>query len=229
MDITLLRTGEHMLDVRVRPADHFDGVFSSVVFTLRWDAVTGIVLSPAIAPENAPLTITHSGQVTTNENAMYQVFAGFGFSSLSGNGDPWEAGQEYTILTIPFIGSGAIELMNDAFTTGRNGGYYVTLNGHDHTGLIYDHLSTTVDRTANDADPQLLAWPSPAIDVLNYSSSPEDVGGLLEVLDAAGRRVYNERLSASTGRIDITGLTSGTYLLRLTIGGQVRGFSFQKQ
>ncbi len=143
VDITLVRSG-NTLDVRVRPSDYFDGVFSSLVFTLRWESGSSIALAPATAPDDASITTARSGQAHADGAYRYQVFAGFSFSSLSENGQHWDAGMEYTVLSIPYSGSGEVELVNDGWTNARNGDYYVSLNGVDLTGVIYAEASTAV-------------------------------------------------------------------------------------
>ena len=83
------------LEVKVRPTSEFDGVFSSVVFTLRWDKSTGITLGEAVVPEGTPIRTTRSGQTHEEGVFNYLVFAGFGFDVMSASGQRYEAGKEY--------------------------------------------------------------------------------------------------------------------------------------
>ena len=82
IDIGLFQEGQ-MLEVRVRPNADFDGIFSAVVFTVRWDGSTGATLGD-IVQEGAAATYIPtkvSGGVHEVGNMKYQVYAGFGFES----------------------------------------------------------------------------------------------------------------------------------------------------
>ena len=138
MDIGLFHN-DGTLEVKVRPTSEFDGVFSSVVFALRWDKSTNLLLGDAVTPDGAPISTRKSGTLHEEGVFNYLVFAGFGFDVMSETGLRWEAGQEYTILTIPVEGKGVVELVNDEWTgiTTNNADYYVSLGGHDKTGVIY--------------------------------------------------------------------------------------------
>lgn len=62
------------------------------------------------------------------------------------------------------------------------------------------------------------AYPNPVSEVLSVIL-PEGGAFDAEVLDAAGRIVLQRRLSADRASVDVQGLTSGTYLLRIRTSG----------
>lgn len=220
LDITLYRTPE-AVEVRVTPHADFDGVFSSLVFTLR--------CSPAIelgAVANAPrsgTTIAASGPAMEDGTEMYQVFTGFGFTPLAEDGVSWEAGEERTLCTIPYEGVGTIDLVNDGHTASHNGDYYVSLNGLDRTGAILEETLTSVgdDAIGTVGAGALQLWPVPATDHVNVSLAAFSGAVQLEVIDAYGRVVKRERTSGAVGRLDLEDLAAGRYMLRATQGAQV--------
>ncbi len=220
MDIGLFNNGNGALEVKVRPTTEFNGVFSSVVFSLRWDKNTDITLGDAVSPENAPLNTRRSGQLREDGNFNYMVFAGFGFDEMAQVGMNWEAGAEYTILSIPVSGVGAVELVNDNWTNAlhNNGDFYVSLGGMDKTGTIYKSLAATADLEGT-----VMIKPNPNEGHFSFSFiSEEPVDLRIEVLNTLGQTAFNENLRGFSGtyvkEMDLTTMSEGIYYLRLTRG-----------
>lgn len=224
MDIGLHHADDGQLEVRVRPSADFDGIFSSLVFALRWDKNTDITLGEAVAPASAPyITTTRSGAQREDGTFAYQVFAGFGYQPMQGLGMHWEAGKEYTILRIPVSGRGAVELVNDAWTREEtaNADYYVALGGTDRTGIIYKSAAATTD-----LDGTVTIQPNPNEGRFNFafvSDTPSDIR--VEVLSTLGQNVYQEQLRGFEGSfrkdMDLTALSDGIYYLRITRGDAI--------
>jgi len=99
-----------VLEVKVRPEADFSGIFSSLVFTIRWDANSGGSLGPIGQEEGtaAYMGVAKSGNVREAGAFRYMVYAGFGMSPMSAQGVNWLAGEEYTIATIPVTGQGSL-------------------------------------------------------------------------------------------------------------------------
>src|SRR5690606_1253852 len=73
---------------------------------------------------------------------------------------------------------------------------------------------------------QFAYYPNPAFDVLNIISSKSIQK--VEVFNLAGQRVKDE--NKSIGKLNISSLTAGTYLFRLTLdGGEVETFKIRKK
>lgn len=222
LDIGLFHEQEGQLAVKVRPSADFDGVFSSVVFTLRWDKNTDIALGDAQAPENTPINTRRSGNRHEEGNFNYMVYAGFGFEPMSASGGRWTAGEEYTILTIPVSGKGAVELVNDQWTgaTMNNGDFYASLGGHDKTGTIYKSIATTTDM-----DGTVSIKPNPNEGVFQFSFYSDEAADIrVEVVNSLGQSSFMENLRNYTGfyvhDMDLTKMTEGVYYLKLTRAGK---------
>jgi len=221
VDIGLHHTDDGMLEVKVRPSSDFDGIFSSLVFALRWDKNTDIALGEAQPSATSPyITTTRSGNQREDGTFEYQVFAGFGYQPMNSLGLHWEAGKEYTILRIPVTGRGAVELVNDAWTREEtaNADYYVALGGADHTGQIYKSVAATTDL---DGTVTIQPNPNEGRFVFSFvSDAPSDIR--IEVLSTLGQTVYNEQLRAFEGSfrkdMDLTTHSDGIYYLRITRG-----------
>ncbi|MCB9170747.1 MAG: T9SS type A sorting domain-containing protein [Flavobacteriales bacterium] len=223
VDITLVDNGNNELEVRLRPDGDFSDFFSSIVFTIRWDATSPANLGNVsqVMPEAAYIPVAKSGDDTTANGYRYQVFAGFGTVPLNTLGASWSANQEVTLMTIPVVnGSSMFEIVNDSWTgdVQNNGDYYISLNGLDVTGVIYsiptgilmgDPLLGSFDVRPNPTDGRT--------DLFLTVPKMQDI--LLEMTDATGRMVWKEARTDLVGdlhrSIDLSRSAPGMYTLRV--------------
>jgi len=220
VDIGLFRTGG-MLEVRVRPEADFDGIFSSLVFTIRWDRTTGATLGEMIQEGAAEqyIPIIRSGNTREVGSSNYQVFAGFGMSPMQANGFQWRAGEEYVIATIAVTGKAEFELVNDAYTNeaANNADYYVALGGSDRTGVIFKNLATA------DEEGGVVILPNPNQGQFTFTFSvPSATDITVDVMNALGQSVFNERINSFEGtyrkEMDLTSMSKGVYYVRIKRG-----------
>lgn len=236
MDITLVPGQNNDLEVRVRPDGDFDGVFSSISFTIRWSAASGANLGSI---DQLPMAqdivgVTHSGPEQVDGSYRYQVFVGFGFTAISDIPSVLNANTEFTLCTIPVLNAQDVfTIVNDGWTASNNADYYVSLNGLDRTGQIYDQ-STGVEQGMNEGD-WLSASPSPVVDIATLSIGAGVGRGevVLQLFDAAGRVVWNSAVAASGGAIrepvDMSGMEAGVYFLRARAHGWERTLRLVKR
>jgi hypothetical protein len=219
VDITLHEGLNGSVEVSVVPRSDFDGIFSALVFTLRWDANTGATLGKVMQDDmaSASLTLEESGSVHQEGTTNYQVYAGFGMQRLVDAGRTWEAGKEYLVATIPVEGGAKVELVNDAWTgqERNNGDYYVSLGGQDLTGNI---LKGIVD--GGNGELGLSIVPNPNRGLFNITLEvPQATDLRIELVNALGSLVYAEDLTEFSGTfredMDLTGTNSGVYYLKL--------------
>ncbi|HRH39931.1 MAG TPA: T9SS type A sorting domain-containing protein, partial [Flavobacteriales bacterium] len=219
-DVGLYRNGDK-LEVRVRPASGFDGIFSSMVFAIRWDRSTGATLG-TLQQEGAAaqyLPIAKSGAVHQNGNANYQIYAGFGMTPMTALETNWQAGKEYVVASIPVSGKGEFELANDAWTNeaANNADYYVSLGGHDKTGVIYKGLASAEE----DGNISIQPNPNNGAFIFTFTAKvQEDV--TIDVVNSLGQSVFNETLRAFQGtyrkEMDLTTGGTGVYYLKVKRG-----------
>ncbi len=210
------------IEVKVRPQADFDGIFSAVVFTVRWDKNSGAALGTINGSATAAMIpMTKSGLRRDNGVDNYQVFSGVGFQTLEAMGTAWEAGKEYTILTIPYTGTAEFELVNDAWTNvpENNANYYVSLGGKDETGIIY--RGTT--GLAESLDSTVLIQPNPNTGLFTFSFAVADEADIeVEIINTLGQVMYTETLTDFSGRftheMDLTDESNGVYYLKLKDG-----------
>lgn len=224
VDITLVQTIEGPVEVRIRPDGTFDGLLSSIVFTVRWaDGQANLGTVQQFSPVNFYCGVTKSGPEQVFNGFRYQVFAGFGFVPLSEVPTAWTGGEEIVLCRVNVInGSSAFSIVNDDWTNdiNNNGNYFISLNGQDRTGEIYT-ISTMLSAETPSVDGPFIA-PNPADRQLTITM-PEGQGGPmgLRVLDAAGRAVMQEQLLFQAGAqvtLDVSSLPAGAYVVHLLSG-----------
>lgn len=141
VDITLVPVTAARYEVRIRPDGTFNGLFSSLVFTLRWSDASGVTLAefqPTAAMIDLGIYPAIAGDMVIDGGYRYAAHVAFGSSSLAIEGQTWTPGQEVVIGTIDQVGgTSPIEIVNDTWTGTNNSDYFLSLNGVDRTGVIY--------------------------------------------------------------------------------------------
>lgn len=224
VDIGLFQNDAGQLEVKVRPQSGFDGIVSSIVFTIRWDRTTGAALGQGIQSEQTMqfLPISPSGQVHEVGAFNYQVFAGFGFQKMAMTGSDWQAGQEYTVLTIPVQGAAGFELVNDNWTgeLANNADYFTSLGGEDRTGIIYKSLAVPANFEST-----VTILPNPNDGMFTFSFLMGELSDVrVEILSTLGQTVFSEYLPKFEGsyirEMDLTAQSNGIYYLKITRGDE---------
>jgi len=220
VDIGLHRNGDN-LEVHVRPQSSFNGIFSSVVFTIRWDRSQGAAVGTLVqeGPAAQYIPLMRSGGLREQGAFNYMVYAGFGISPLESLETSWNAGEEYVIAKIPVTGKGEFELLNDAWTgeAANNADYYVSLGGVDRTGIIYKGLVTA------DEDGSVNIQPNPNDGQFTFSfRNAEAMDVTIEILNTLGQSVFNETVRELEGtyrrEMDISTMSNGIYYLKIKRG-----------
>ncbi len=220
VDIGLYQNN-NMLEVRVKPGSDFDGIFSSVVFTIKWDRSTGAALGTLTqeGPAQQYIPIQRSGNVHEHGPMNYQVFAGFGNNTLATQSVAWTAGEEYVIALIPVTGKAEFELVNDAWTDqpAHNANYYVSLGGHDKTGVIYKSIANAEE------DGSVVIQPNPNQGLFTFSFENKNASDItVEVMNSLGQSVFSDAIPAFEGtyrkEMDISSMSNGVYYLKVKRG-----------
>lgn len=221
VDITLVQTVEGPVEVRIRPDGPFDGLMSSIVFTVRWaDGQANLGTVQQFSPVNFYCGVTKSGPEQVSNGFRYQVFAGFGFVPLYDVPTAWTGGEEIVLCRINVInGTSAFNIVDDDWTNdiNNNGNYFISLNGQDRTGEIYT-ISTAAEEVLASSGEVIMA-PVPADRMLSITMPGEHAGPVdLRVTDAAGRMVRQEKLVVQGDvpvTVDVSALPAGAYVLHL--------------
>lgn len=221
VDIGLFRNGSE-LEVRLRPSENFDGLVSSLVFTVRWDRTSNATLGEfrQVAPAANYIPTRKSGARHEDGTYNYQIFAGISLETLSSTGSTFEAGKEYTVGTIRCTGDASFEIVNDQWTgqLQNNGNYYLALNGRDLSGVVYKSAERM------NGGEVLSINPNPSQGLFNVVI-PVNAGDNLryEVLNAAGQVVLERTPNVEGGtyreQMDLTRFGAGNYNLRIFRNG----------
>ena len=232
LDITMVPVGGNQLEVKVRPDANFDGLFSSLVFTIRWETASGATLSSVgqPAPVSAYMPVSSPGGFVDDGGYRYQSYVGFGFNTLMGAGTSWVAGTEYTLITLQVQnGTSTFEIIEDAYTAATNNNYYVSLNGADRTGIIY--LTSTGVPTGEPLANAVSILPNPSEGPVQVQFEVEDTQDLtIDVVNSLGQSVHTEQLASFQGtyrrELDLKANGSGVYLINITGKDGLRTYRF---
>lgn len=202
VDITMVPSQPDLYEVRIRPDADFDGLFSSLVFSLRWSASSSATLAEFV-PSDDMMDIgiypVLSGDVVVSGGYQYAPHVAFGNSSLAAEGMAWSSGQEIVLGTIQVIGGPTdLVLINDGWTSANNTNFFVSLNGVGRTGVIYSSSTSLEDTGATTFNGSIdvrlcgdriqVTFDAPSGAVLPY-----------RLVDSAGRLVQQGRLIAGAG------------------------------
>jgi hypothetical protein len=221
VDIGMYRNGDQV-DIYVKPSSDFNGIVSSLVFTVRWDGSTGATLGTLTqeGPAAQYLPTMRSGQVREVGSQRYQVYAGFGVTPMEATGARWQAGKEYLIASIPVTGKADLEIAQDAWTSEvrNNAGYYIALGGADRTGAIYKSLASVEE------DGGVTVLPNPNNGLFAFSFTNRTAMDVhVEIVNSLGQSVFTDSVTGFEGtyrkEMDLTVQSNGVYYLRLDRGG----------
>jgi len=224
VDITLVDNGNNELEVRVRPDGPFDGIFSSLVFTIKWTASDSADLGfvQQVMPESGYIPTSKSGDQTDTLGDRYQIFAGFGDFPLSNFGASWTANTEYAIMTIPVLNnSSTFEIVNDAWTAGFNGDYFISLAGQNRTGIIYPTISTSVPMGPEQAyNVNIVPNPNQGEFTMEFFTTDKTEDYVIELVNSVGQGLYTKQLDDFSGEyryeFNLSAESSGVYFLKIS-------------
>ncbi len=137
VDIKITDVTPTFIEITLYPAYDQVSVLSNVVFTLKWKSNQNMALGEPLS--NDIIYIYKSGQVITNDKNKYQIFAGFGMTTIDI--------KEPFAIRIPKTGNAKITISNDAFVRNIfvNGEFYVSIGGENVTGKILEPVPGSSD------------------------------------------------------------------------------------
>ncbi len=226
VDIGMAPLEDGSLEVRMRPDLDFTGIFAAVVFTVRYPETSPATLTaftPTPGGQFSGAGLSLSGGIQTSGGYSYAIFTGFGFSTVSPG---WVAGEELVLGKFDVsAGGGDFRIVNDDWTAANNGNYYVSLNGEERTGIIYE-LSTRIDGTEY-VEPMLTFTADPGSDHGLLTVERRMAGSIsLDLFDSAGKVVAQWSEKAGQGlntmTIQAPSTAIGQYRLRIQNSDVVR-------
>ncbi len=150
-----------------------------------------------------------AGTISVNNQSPTYTFSVTGMQNASSYG--WR------------FGDGAADTARTAtHTYTSNGTYTVTFYAVNNCGM--DSVSTTITVTTGVAnvnlDGQVSLYPNPAADFVTVENTAAQAMKTIRILDVAGALVSEVKATgASTQRLDVSNLASGTYLVRIELEG----------
>lgn len=221
LDIGMVALENGQLEVRMRPDAFFDGLFSSLTVSVRRDEqsvanLDGFTVAPGLV---GCIGLSFSESVT-EDGFIYDIYAGFGFSTLANQGTSWTAGQEFVLGHFSVLnGPGAFQIVQ-VCPPNFQGNYFASLNSVDQTGLVYEVSTSIADRFT--VPERTTIFPNPSSGVARMIMDPVSKGQVvIDILDATGRTVQQHSCGAgsSTFVLDATTVAVGSYVVRVSGSG----------
>lgn len=136
VDIGIFENPEStVFTVKARPTFTISGqAVTNVQLTIRWEQTSGVT---SLAWLGTTVGLVPQGEAIQAGGYNYQVYASTGGGNLN-----WNAGTEYTILTVApdnqDFNCARFEIALDDWTSANNGDYYFEVVGEDRTGIRYE-------------------------------------------------------------------------------------------
>lgn len=215
-----------MLEVRLKASGNFDELLSNMVFTISWPTTSGVQLDNANLVslcDRVPIVPNGDG-LKQSGGRSYQTYFMLSLQQLAST-CPMVSGQEFTVMRIPVTGlSSCVEfkLTNDSYTAANNKNYYLSLNGQDRTGSIYQPTAQLCACTnisldiATDGQPGQTGWEfydSSGQVISSGSLSANQTNRTVHLSSCRNTGCYRVRITDSAGN----GITGGGYTVK--VGG----------
>jgi hypothetical protein len=160
------------------------------------------------------------GSTTTDSN----ILVSYGTSATA-------AAMTNAIVPVTGLTNGVYQLVAGQFTPTASATYYVGIKGFMNFSPWYislDDISiTTVLSNDTFNSSSFVAYPNPVKDVLNLSYSSEISS--VRVMNLLGQEVISRNVGANSTQLDMTNLTTGAYIVNVTIGDVVKSIKVIKQ
>lgn len=183
--------------IEIKSDSYFDGVFSSIVFTVSWPSN---MPSPKWKPSEV-IPAYAAGPLVTSNGRTYRTFSGLGFIALKD--------MDYALTPDEFVCIMKFEgtpVRVEENSIALNSDFYVSLNGKNSTG----HVDSNPCRKTT----KIGVYPNPVSHTLTISIL-EGNFNIVRLINANGQLVYTSQVTQEQFYINITNLPSGKYSLIL--------------
>ncbi len=215
--------GTGNLDLNLTPEADYFGWVTSIDFTLRWPASSGVSFG-SLDQDQLVASYLPLNKVGSEVNAggfLYQRFHGTGTMSIANAGAAWLGDQPVVLASLPISGSTTqFQVVNDSWTGNNDGDYLIELNGVDHSAPLPG--STTSLNPATDRALSAVARPvANGFDLLiDLPATP--AATRISLHNAAGQLLWNTARENVHGRMNILAATGdapdGLYILSIQHG-----------
>jgi hypothetical protein len=177
----------------------------------------GDVWYSAVVPASGNLTFevnTNTGGITDGAGAVYSGTCG-SMALLACNDSASTDPNDQPLITVTGRTPGEVlyfrvwEYGNNAFGTFKVSAYDASLSNEEFDGSNF------------------IAYPNPVKDVLNLSYTSEITA--VRVLNLLGQEVISQEVNTTSTQIDMSHLSTGTYIVNVTVGDSIKVIKVVKQ
>jgi len=177
-----------------------------------------------VVPASGNLTIeTQVAATNSLTDSVVAVYAGAcstTFTQLGCNDDGGPLGPNDLMSLLPLTGlaPGTVYVLVSKFGTVAPS---ATVNAFVVSAYDPSLVTTTFDNS------NFSAYPNPVKDVLNVSNS--QIIDNVQIINLLGQEVLSKMMNSNEGQIDMSGVTQGAYLVRITSNNQVKTMKVIKE
>jgi hypothetical protein len=220
IDIMLVDNNNSLDVVLVSKEDLGETWSDNIQFTLSWDE-NNVMMDQMVFNYTGDYLLEPQGEIVTDNGRKYMTFVVVDWLAMPA---PFNTGEQVTVLSLlkgSYSGQASkATIAQDGYALMNNGLYYMSLLGQDKTGQVLD-VVTGIDDPAT-ASTILSLYPNPVVNGQVTLSVMPEANELITITvsDVSGRKVYQETVQLINGSplvqtINLEGLDSGTYLIRL--------------
>lgn len=228
-------TGNFTLDVSCMPTPPPNDM---IVNSIDVDEIGLPYTDPAVAmpaattengnPQNCDLTgangVWYNFVSAGDGTAMASITTPGGASAVTFYTAPDENAVETDLVLVPQNSNQCVPGTSASITTVAGQAYYVfVLNSGAVTDIVIDGTNLGVSENSIAG---FNYYPNPTTGVLNLKSVKNIER--VSLYNLLGQRVVDRSLEATTSQLDISGLSSGTYLMKVTVEGQTGTYKILK-
>ena len=160
-----------------------------------------------------------------NGSATATITSPAGPSSVTFYTAPSESAVETDLVHIDYFLNQCVDSVEATILTGAGQAYYVYVYNHGGASdVVIDGIGLgTIENTIEGFG----FYPNPAKDMLTLNSA--DTIESVEIFSIVGQQVMNQAINATSKELNVSALSTGTYLMKVIVNGQVGVYKVIKE
>ena len=148
-----------------------------------------------------------------------------GFSSVTFYTAPNETAVETELTLVDWFENQCVPGITATIPTIAGQAYYVYVANHDGvTDIMIDGTNLS---TADNTIEGFSYYPNPSTSIVNLTSV--EVIETVAIYNMLGQKVIDQNIDATTSEVNVSQLATGTYLMKVSVNGQVGTYRIIKQ
>jgi hypothetical protein len=148
-----------------------------------------------------------------------------GFSAVTFYTAPDENAVETDLVLVDWFANQCLPGITASINTVAGQAYYVYVANHDAvTDIVIDGTSLG---TQDNSIEGFVYYPNPAGSTLNLSA--QDIIESVAIYNMLGQKVFDQNVNAISSEVNVSNLATGTYILQVSVNGQIGNYQILKK